>query len=79
LAEDARLDIRYRRARDVLWAAPCDLDVAAPLVADYTEAVNALVAGRDVPAVDVQVADVQAVDEMQVADGTSAPTGREAR
>lgn len=47
-AEDPRVELRYQAARDVLWSAPCDLGVAAPLVTAYSEAVNAVIAGKDV-------------------------------
>lgn len=41
--EDLALEQRYQRARDVLWSAPCDLGVAAAVVAEYQNAVNATV------------------------------------
>jgi hypothetical protein len=53
LAEDPRLEPKYRAAKDVLWSAPCDLTAAEPLVAAYTDAVNALVAGKDIGGVAV--------------------------
>lgn len=40
LAERPHIDELYTRARDVLWAAPCDLDLGRTLVADYVAAVN---------------------------------------
>ncbi|HEY5422703.1 MAG TPA: hypothetical protein VIK05_04500 [Ilumatobacteraceae bacterium] len=41
LGEDSDLEPMYRRAQSVLWAAPCDLGAARPLVNDYVGAVNA--------------------------------------
>ena len=41
-AEDAGLDARYDRARDLLWTAPCDLSAAADAVTGYQQAVLAL-------------------------------------
>ena len=38
-AEDAALAERYDRARDLLWAAPCDLAAAEAAVAGYQQAV----------------------------------------
>jgi hypothetical protein len=38
-AEDAALAERYARARDLLWAAPCDLTAAEAAVAGYQQAV----------------------------------------
>jgi hypothetical protein len=46
LGEHPDLEPLYRAAADVLWAAPCDLDRAAPLVQQYLAAVNAAVAAR---------------------------------
>jgi len=45
LGEDPRLEPKYQAARDVLWSAPCDLEVAAPLVTAFTDAVNATIGG----------------------------------
>jgi len=41
-AEDADLDARYDRARELLWTAPCDLSAAAAAVTGYQQAVSAL-------------------------------------
>jgi hypothetical protein len=41
LGEDAELEPMYRRAEGVLWAAPCDVVAARPLVDGYVAAVNA--------------------------------------
>jgi hypothetical protein len=41
LVEEPALDQAYQRARAVLWNAPCDLVAARPLVAAYSEAVQA--------------------------------------
>jgi hypothetical protein len=38
-AEDAGLDVLERRAREVLWSAPCDLSAAADAVTGYQQAV----------------------------------------
>ncbi len=38
--EDLALEQRYRRARDLLWSAPCDLVIAAGAVAGYQSAGN---------------------------------------
>lgn len=38
--EDGGLEALHQQAYDVLWRAPCDLDHAARLVADYQEAVT---------------------------------------
>lgn len=43
-SEDPRLEPLYRQARELLWAAPCDLDVARPLVQQYVAGVNARLA-----------------------------------
>ncbi|MEO5899021.1 MAG: hypothetical protein ABIR68_02680 [Ilumatobacteraceae bacterium] len=40
-SEDALLEPLYRRAEAVLWSAPCDLDIARPLVQEYSAGVNA--------------------------------------
>jgi len=46
-AENAELETAYAHARDVLWAAPCDLAAAAAAVTGYQQAVLALgVQGR---------------------------------
>ena len=42
--EDLGLEQLYQRARDLLWSAPCDLAVAAAVVAEYQNAVNATAA-----------------------------------
>ena len=39
LEEDQRLDVYYRRARDMLWHLACDLGRAAQAVRDYYEAI----------------------------------------
>jgi len=44
LGEDGELEPMYRRAQSVLWAAPCDLGAARPLVDGYVTAVNAKIA-----------------------------------
>jgi hypothetical protein len=41
LGEDAELEPLYRKAESLLWAAPCDLSAARPLVDQYVAAVNA--------------------------------------
>ena len=46
LAEDPLLEPTYRAAEAVLWSAPCNVDVAAPLVDAYTGAVNEAIASR---------------------------------
>lgn len=38
-AEDTELDVLERRAREVLWSAPCDLEAAADAVTSYQQAV----------------------------------------
>lgn len=38
-AEDTELDVLERRAREVLWSAPCDLAAAADAVTSYQQAV----------------------------------------
>jgi hypothetical protein len=45
-AEDADLDVRYDRAHDLLWTAPCDLPAATDAVTGYQQAVLALSAPR---------------------------------
>jgi len=47
--EDAELEPMYRRAQSVLWAAPCDLAAARPLVDGYVAAVNAKISSRVSP------------------------------
>jgi len=42
--EDLALGQLYQRARDLLWSAPCDLAIAAAVVAEYQSAVNATAA-----------------------------------
>jgi len=42
--EDLALEQLYRRARDLLWSAPCDLAIASAAVAEYQSAVNATAA-----------------------------------
>ena len=46
LAEDASLEPLLRSAEQQLWSAPCNVDIAAELVRDYTDAVNAAIAAR---------------------------------
>src|SRR5262249_13698315 len=41
-AENSDLDARYARAKDLLWAAPCDLAAATAAVTAYQQAVLAL-------------------------------------
>jgi hypothetical protein len=45
-AEDTELASRYQQARDLLWAAPCDLAVAAAAVENYQRAIFAFNEGR---------------------------------
>jgi hypothetical protein len=45
-AEDPGLAARYQQARDLLWAAPCDLAVAAAAVTHYQQVVLAQSGGR---------------------------------
>ncbi|HZX53735.1 MAG TPA: hypothetical protein VFE86_03600 [Ilumatobacteraceae bacterium] len=49
LGEDSDLEPLYRRAEEVLWAAPCDLAAARPLVDEYVAAVNAKITSRVSP------------------------------
>lgn len=49
LAEDPLLEPAYRVAEAVLWSAPCNVDVAEPLVDVYTDAVNNAVVLRSTP------------------------------
>ncbi len=46
LAEDAALEPLLRDAEQQLWSAPCDVEAAAVLVQQYTDAVNAAIAAR---------------------------------
>jgi len=46
LGEDADLEPAYRRGREALWTAPCDLVAARPLVDSYVAAVNAKITSR---------------------------------
>ena len=41
-AEDTDLDVRYARAHELLWTAPCDLSAATAAVTGYQQAVLAL-------------------------------------
>jgi len=45
-AEDTGLAMLYQQARDLLWAAPCDLRVAAAAVTHYQQAILTLSGGR---------------------------------
>ena len=45
-AEDTGLAMLYQQARDLLWAAPCDLRVAAAAVTHYQQAILMLSRGR---------------------------------
>jgi hypothetical protein len=45
-AEDTGLAMLYQQARDLLWAAPCDLGVAAAAVTHYQQAILTLSRGR---------------------------------
>ncbi|MFN8020226.1 MAG: hypothetical protein U0Q03_01750 [Acidimicrobiales bacterium] len=47
LGESPDLEPLFRTAEQVLWGAPCDVEQAARLVKDYTDAVNAAVATVD--------------------------------
>ena len=49
LAEHPDLDPIYRQAESVLWAAPCDLAAARPIVDRYVAAVNATIASSVAP------------------------------
>ncbi len=46
LAEDPELEPLLREAEQQLWSAPCDVEVAANLVRQYTDAVNAAIAAH---------------------------------
>ena len=48
-AEDPELTSRYRRARDLLWTAPCQLAAADDAVRGYQRAVLALGRREDRP------------------------------
>ena len=45
LAEHEQLDPRYVAARDLLWAAPCDLADAEALVDEYVRTINQMMHG----------------------------------
>jgi hypothetical protein len=45
-AENIELAARYQQARDLLWTAPCDLELAAAAVMRYQQAILALSGGR---------------------------------
>ncbi|MCA1675115.1 MAG: hypothetical protein LC799_23975, partial [Actinobacteria bacterium] len=47
--DDPALEQRYQRARDLLWAAPCDLALTSTAVAEYQKAVNTTPVGRSRP------------------------------
>ncbi|MEO7371129.1 MAG: hypothetical protein ABIZ69_09710, partial [Ilumatobacteraceae bacterium] len=47
--ENAEIEPLYRRAESLLWAAPCDLAAARPLVDQYVAAVNAKIASTVSP------------------------------
>ncbi len=49
LGEDADLEPIYRQAETLLWAAPCDVAAARPLVEQYVAAVNAKIASSVTP------------------------------
>jgi hypothetical protein len=49
LAEDVALDDLYQPAHEVLWSAPCDLEVARTLVGEYQRAVRAAVGADTTP------------------------------
>ena len=46
LGESSDLEPLYRQAESLLWAAPCDVAAARPLVERYVGAVNTLIASR---------------------------------
>ncbi len=46
LGESSDLEPLYRQAESLLWAAPCDVSAARPLVERYVAAVNSLIASR---------------------------------
>ncbi|CAN5841369.1 hypothetical protein BH24ACT6_BH24ACT6_12590 [soil metagenome] len=45
LGEHPAVETRYRRAESLLWAAPCDLEAAGPLVDEFVATVNTMTAG----------------------------------
>jgi len=45
LGEHPEVETRYRRAESLLWAAPCDLEAAGPLVDEFVATVNTMTAG----------------------------------
>ena len=45
LGEHPEVETRYRHAESVLWAAPCDLESAGPLVDEFVATVNTMTAG----------------------------------
>jgi hypothetical protein len=49
LGENSELEPMYRQAEALLWAAPCDLAAARPLVDRYVAAVNAKIASKVSP------------------------------
>jgi hypothetical protein len=49
LGEDPDLEPIYRQAESLLWAAPCDVAAARPLVEQYVAAVNAKIASTVTP------------------------------
>jgi hypothetical protein len=49
LGEDGELEPMYRHAESLLWAAPCDIAAARPLVEQYVAAVNAKIASAVSP------------------------------
>jgi hypothetical protein len=63
LAEDLPLSDRYRAAHDVLWSAPCDLETARRLVAEYQNAVRVAVGAE-------RVVEPQAIAEDRTGDRT---------
>lgn len=46
LGESSDLEPLYRQAESLLWAAPCDVSAARPLVERYVATVNTLIASR---------------------------------
>jgi hypothetical protein len=49
LGESGALEPLYRQAESLLWAAPCDLSAARPLVDRYVATVNAMIASAVTP------------------------------
>ena len=49
LGENSDLEPLYRRAESYLWAAPCDLAAARPLVDRYVAVVNAMITSAAAP------------------------------